>query len=183
MLENGLHTKEEQDLRKKAWKYNWEYWQRMEITYWCQREHREGLRELSHITWSKSSVQSTGVTPSRRHNHFLKQKMKSDCELRVHRLDERVSNICVDFSFPSNQGHVLLGLRENENLSFDCRVSILQMSGPRKAQQVNWSGCWWQFQTCLTSRTRQNDRFRCQVENWASGIVSSNVSMERKHST
>lgn len=38
-------------------------------------------------------------------------------------------------SFPFNQGHALLELRENKNLSFDGRASTLQMSGPRKTWQ------------------------------------------------
>lgn len=46
-----------------------------------------------------------------------------------------MSPILWGFSFPFNQGHALLGLRENENLRFDGRASTLQMSGPRTAWQ------------------------------------------------
>lgn len=107
--------------------------------------------------------------------------MKSVCKLKVHRLDDHVSNI-VRFFFSFLTRAMYCGdLGRMKIWGLMAGPPLSRCLHQRRHGRVNWSGCWWQFQTCLTSRTRQNDRRRCQVENWASGIVSTDIIRERHH--
>lgn len=152
--------------------------ERTGVTYWCQR----GCGETERVKPDdivKSPGQSTRAISSRAPNHFWRRKwnVTENWEFRDGIIIHSIS------FFVSSRDMPLLGLGGNENLRSDGRASTLQMSGAKKQDRVNWSGCWWQFQTCLTSRTRQDDMTGCQVEYPASGIVSTHILIERKHST
>ena len=88
----------------------------------------------------------------------------------------------IQYLFLSN-GHAITGT--SREWKFEARWQGLNSPDVRGQEiqgRVNWSGCWWHIQTCLTSRTRQEDMTRCQAEYQASGIVSTNIIREGKHS-
>ena len=122
--------------------------------------------------------QSTKVIASRVPNHFWRRKWNV-----TENWEFRDGMIKYPISFPFKQGHAIAGT--SREWKFEARWQGLNSPDVRGQEiqgRVNWSGCWWHIQTCLTSRTRQDDMTRCQAEYQASGIVSNNIIREGKHS-